>query len=135
MAAVADQQENGHENKRASAGRASLDRLLRDVAGRSARYLDGLGGRAVLPSHEALVRAGELLGALPDDGEDPEMLIEMLDEIAGPATVATAGPCYFGFVTGAHFRRRWPPTGWPEPGTRTAFSASAHPWRPPWRTV
>ena len=97
---MADQQENGHENKRASAGRASLDGLLRDVAGRSARYLDGLGGRAVLPSHEALVRAGELLGALPDDGEDPEMLIEMLDEIAGPATVATAGPRYFGFVTG-----------------------------------
>ena len=97
---MADQQENGHENKHASTGRASLDGLLRDVAKRSACYLDGLGGRAILPAPETLERAQELLGALPDNGEDPGRLVEMLDEIAGPATVATAGPRYFGFVTG-----------------------------------
>ena len=97
---MADQQENGYENKRASAGRASMDGLLRGVARRSARYLDGLGGRAVRPSHEAVERVSELFGALPDEGVDPEMLIDMLDRMAGPATVASAGPRYFGFVTG-----------------------------------
>ena len=97
---MADQQENDRENKHASAGRDSLDGLLGDVAKRSARYLDGLGGRAVLPADEAVERAAELLGALPDDGEEPEMLITLLDEIAAPATVASAGPRYFGFVTG-----------------------------------
>ena len=97
---MADQQGNGHENKHGVTGRASYGGLLRDVAKRSARYLDGLGGRAIPPAAEALERAGELLGALPDDGEDSAKLIEMLDDIAGPATVASAGPRYFGFVTG-----------------------------------
>jgi glutamate/tyrosine decarboxylase-like PLP-dependent enzyme len=97
---MADQQDNGQENKHDSAGRDSLDALLRDVAGRSARYLDGLGSRAVLPADEAVERGGVLLGALPDEGESPEALIALLDEIASPATVASAGPRYFGFVTG-----------------------------------
>lgn len=97
---MADQQENSQENKGGPAGRDSLDGLLHDVAKRSARYLDGLGGRAVLPADEAVERAAELLGALPDVGESPEKLIALLDEIAAPATVASAGPRYFGFVTG-----------------------------------
>ena len=97
---MADQQENGTDYKHGVAGLVSWGELLRDVAGRSARYLDGLGGRAVPPAPEALERAAELLGDLPDDGEDPERLVDMLDRIAGPATVATAGPRYFGFVTG-----------------------------------
>ena len=97
---MTDQQGNGRDNKCEPGGQDSLEGLLRDVAGRSARYLDGLGSRAVPPAPEAQERKEELLGALPDDGENPRMLIELLDEIVGPATVASAGGRYFGFVTG-----------------------------------
>ena len=37
---------------------------------------------------------------LPAHGEDPVAVIERLASVAGPATVASPGPRYFGFVTG-----------------------------------
>ena len=47
--------------------------------------------------------AGEpdgLRGALPEYGEDPVAVIEALAAAAEPGLVASAGPRYFGFVTG-----------------------------------
>ena len=38
-----------------------------------------------------------------------------------------AGPRYFGFVIGGTCPPRWPPTGWPRPGTRTRACTSAAP--------
>src|SRR5262249_60785704 len=38
---------------------------------------------------------------LPDQPTDPRIVLRMLDEIGSPATVASAGGRYFGFVTGA----------------------------------
>ena len=37
---------------------------------------------------------------LPEHGEDPVAVLERLVAVAGPATVASPGPRYFGFVTG-----------------------------------
>jgi glutamate/tyrosine decarboxylase-like PLP-dependent enzyme len=37
---------------------------------------------------------------LPEHSLSPEKVLALLDEIGSPATVATAGPRYFGFVTG-----------------------------------
>jgi glutamate/tyrosine decarboxylase-like PLP-dependent enzyme len=77
-----------------------LKELLSDVASRASRYLAGINERSVAPSAEALARLQELSGRLPDDSADPAELLALLDEIGSPATVATTGGRYFGFVVG-----------------------------------
>ncbi len=37
---------------------------------------------------------------LPEDGDDPHLVVEQLARMADPGLVANAGPRYFGFVTG-----------------------------------
>ena len=74
--------------------------LLREAADRAATYLNDLGTRPVFPSSAALSRLTELGGTLPDSPADPEKVLELLDEIGSPATVASAGGRYFGFVVG-----------------------------------
>jgi glutamate/tyrosine decarboxylase-like PLP-dependent enzyme len=74
--------------------------LLLDAAARANRYLDGLETRSVAPLPEAVNRLPELGGPLPEDPTDPEGVLAALDGIASPATVASAGGRYFGFVTG-----------------------------------
>jgi glutamate/tyrosine decarboxylase-like PLP-dependent enzyme len=48
------------------------------------------------------MRAGldRLGGLLPDGPSDADAVLRLLDRAASPATVASAGPRYFGFVTG-----------------------------------
>jgi glutamate/tyrosine decarboxylase-like PLP-dependent enzyme len=77
-----------------------LKELLTDVAARAARYLAGINDRSVAPSPAALARLTELGGPLPDAPADPAELLAQLDEIGSPATVATTGGRYFGFVVG-----------------------------------
>ena len=66
----------------------------------ASRYLQTLDDRGVFPSAEAVKRLAELGGELSADGTEPAEVLRLLDEIGSPATVATAGPRYFGFVTG-----------------------------------
>jgi glutamate/tyrosine decarboxylase-like PLP-dependent enzyme len=77
---------------------------MRDVvmeAGRRAvRYLDGVNGRPVVPSSQAIASLKALDIPLPDGPTDPLAVLAELDEIGSPATVATTGGRYFGFVTG-----------------------------------
>jgi glutamate/tyrosine decarboxylase-like PLP-dependent enzyme len=77
-----------------------LKELLSDVATRASRYLAGINERSVAPSSEAIARLSELGGPLPDASADPAELLALLDEIGSPATVATSGGRYFGFVVG-----------------------------------
>lgn len=74
--------------------------LLAEVAARSARYLEGLENRRVQPSPEALAGLAELDGPLPEMPSDPAKALELLDRVGSPATVAMAGPRFFGFVSG-----------------------------------
>jgi glutamate/tyrosine decarboxylase-like PLP-dependent enzyme len=74
--------------------------LLRDASDRAKRYLDEIGDRAVAPSRDAIERLSALGGSLPDESSDPAEVLRLLDEIGSPATVASAGPRYFGFVVG-----------------------------------
>lgn len=74
--------------------------LLQAAADRAAAYLEGLDERPVFPPPEALARLHELAGPLPANSGDPFATLQRLDSIAGPATVASAGGRYFGFVTG-----------------------------------
>jgi glutamate/tyrosine decarboxylase-like PLP-dependent enzyme len=76
------------------------DALVAQAAGRARRYLDGLAARAVAPSADAVARLDELDFPLPVHGLGAERALALLDDVGSPATVASAGPRYFGFVVG-----------------------------------
>src|SRR5215469_6691605 len=81
----------------ALAGRPTL---LRDACARALAYLDGLADRPVAPTAADVAALGRLDFALPGPGLDAAAVLAMLDEAGSPATVASGGPRYFGFVTG-----------------------------------
>lgn len=71
-----------------------------EATGCAADYLRGLPARAVAPVASALAGLSHLGGPLPERGVAAADVIALLHRQASPATVATAGPRYFGFVTG-----------------------------------
>lgn len=75
--------------------------LLVDAADRAATYLEGLETRNVsaLPGAVEALIAG-LQEPLPDGETAPEAVLDLIDRLGSPATVASAGGRYFGFVTG-----------------------------------
>ncbi|HVO99571.1 MAG TPA: aminotransferase class V-fold PLP-dependent enzyme [Bryobacteraceae bacterium] len=77
-----------------------MENLLEHAAARAARYVRSIPGRRVAPAPEDVARLDELGGAFNDDPCDPSELIDLLDTIGSPATVASTGPRYFGFVVG-----------------------------------
>ena len=74
--------------------------LLDDARRRAVRYLDSLGARAVAASPAAVERLAALREPLPAGPADPAAVLALLDEYVSPATIATAGPRFFGFVIG-----------------------------------
>jgi glutamate/tyrosine decarboxylase-like PLP-dependent enzyme len=74
--------------------------LLTDTAARAARYVAAIHARKVAPGTEDVARLVRLGGALPENPCDPEELLALLDDVGSPATVATTGGRYFGFVIG-----------------------------------
>jgi glutamate/tyrosine decarboxylase-like PLP-dependent enzyme len=82
------------------ASEISTHELLEQAASRGIHYLEKLPGRGVVPAASALQRIPELGGPLPAEPTDAAEVLAQLDEVGSPATVATAGQRYFGFVTG-----------------------------------
>ena len=82
------------------AGLAGRPALLQDACQRALAYLGGLAGRPVAPTAAAVAALSRLDFALPTAGLDAKTVLALLDEAGSPATVASAGPRYFGFVTG-----------------------------------
>ena len=74
--------------------------LLENTAQRAISYLEGLGSRAVAPAPEAVSNLSALDTSLPEEPDPPEAVLKLLDDICSPATMATAGPRFFGFVIG-----------------------------------
>lgn len=74
--------------------------LLRDAANRAITYNNTIHNRHVFPTDEALANLEQFDEPLPDIGTDDATVIAMLDELGSPATVATMGGRYFGFVQG-----------------------------------
>ncbi len=74
--------------------------LLKIAQERSSHYLETLDERSIAPSPEAIERLKELDKPLADEPTSPETILAWLDDIGSPATVATAGARYFGFVIG-----------------------------------
>ena len=75
--------------------------LLADAARRGADYLEGLDSQPVFPREADVERLREALAGDMPDGPTPDRdVLAFLDEMGSPATVASAGGRYFGFVTG-----------------------------------
>jgi glutamate/tyrosine decarboxylase-like PLP-dependent enzyme len=77
-----------------------MNELLRDAAARAAAYLDSLDKRAVAPDPVAVAALDELEIPLPERGIDDARVLADLDRLGSPATMAMAGPRFFGFVIG-----------------------------------
>ncbi|MEP7001882.1 MAG: aminotransferase class V-fold PLP-dependent enzyme, partial [bacterium] len=105
--------------------------LLRNAAERSISYLDSLAERRVSPSPEGVAGLSVLNVELPQKPTDPATVLQQLDDIGSPATMAMAGPRFFGFVIGgalpASVAASWLATAWDQntgyfnstPGTAT----------------
>jgi glutamate/tyrosine decarboxylase-like PLP-dependent enzyme len=79
----------------------SLRRLLGDAAARGAGYLERLPDRPVYPRESDIARLREALAdGFADEPLEDAAVLAFLDEYGSPATVASAGGRYFGFVTG-----------------------------------
>lgn len=77
-----------------------IEQLLQSAAGRAIGYLKGLDSRSVAPADEAVRNLKALDETLPAGPEAPEKVLQIMDEICSPATMATAGRRFFGFVIG-----------------------------------
>lgn len=77
-----------------------MEPLLIDAANRATRYLESLETRRVSPSPSSLDRLSELFYPLQDQPIEAAKVLEELDSIGSPATVASAGGRFFGFVIG-----------------------------------
>jgi len=101
--------------------------LLSETFERAARFLDSLPGRRVAASREAGELVTALGGGLPQRGLPASEILVRLDEIGGQGVVASAGPRYFGFVTGgalpASLAASWLAAAWDQ----NAFSEVSSP--------
>src|SRR5262245_16571932 len=91
----------------------SLLDLARDAA---ARFLQGLPARRVLAAMSVDELRGSLGAPLPEVGIEPREVLTELERLLEPGLVASAGPRYFGFVTGgtlpAALAAEWLTTAW-----------------------
>jgi glutamate/tyrosine decarboxylase-like PLP-dependent enzyme len=80
--------------------RSMTDSVLELAAERARRYVEQVGERRVGPAEKDLSALAKFQEAFPEDSSDPRDVIAMLDEFGSPATVATTGGRYFGYVIG-----------------------------------
>lgn len=77
-----------------------MSKLLSDAAARASRYVASRSDVRVSPLPSDIARLEKLGGPLPEGASDPAEVLALLDDVGSPATVATTGGRYFGFVTG-----------------------------------
>ena len=95
---------------------STRDQLLREAAAKARKYAASIGQRRVAPPEKDVKRLTEFRERFPELPSDPKQILETLDEIGAPATVATTGGRYFGFVIGgalpASLAANWLAAAW-----------------------
>lgn len=103
--------------------------LLRKTAERATSYLAGLKSRRVAPTKDDVRDLDRLPIDLPDQPTDAGEVIELLDRHGSPATVASNGGRYFGFVIGsslpAALAADWLTSAWNQNGVAEVLSPVA----------
>lgn len=74
--------------------------VLDAAARRAHAYLEKVQDRSVAPAAAAVGALDELDEVLPAGADDPAHTLDLLDRLVSPATMAMAGPRFFGFVLG-----------------------------------
>ena len=77
------------------------DQLLQEADRRGRTYVAGAETRRVFPSDQDIAALAGFDESLPDQGRAAAETIALMDDLGSPATVASNGPNYFGFVIGA----------------------------------
>jgi glutamate/tyrosine decarboxylase-like PLP-dependent enzyme len=107
-------------------GRAAL---LRDACDRALAYLDTVSDRLVAPGPAAVAGLSALDFDLPGPGLAAPDVLRLLDDAGSPATVASNGPRYFGFVIGgalpAAQAASWLGAAWDQNAALTVMSPVA----------
>jgi len=80
-----------------------MSEILNDSAQRAQAYLETINERKVAPDPAAVEKLKELDQPLGDGPTDAHEVLAMLDEFVSPATLATTGPRFFGFVIGGAY--------------------------------
>lgn len=100
--------------------------VLSAAAALAKNYLESVADRAVAGRVSRAELAATLGGPLPEDGADAEAVIATLARNADPGIVASAGPRYFGFVTGGALpvavAAEWLASAWDQNGALYVMS-------------
>jgi len=103
--------------------------LLNKTAERAVSYLGSLRNRPVAPSKEGVQNLDRLPKTLPEEPTPADKVIELLDRYGSPATVASNGGRYFGFVIGsalpAALAANWLSSAWNQNGAMEVMSPVA----------
>lgn len=81
-------------------GTSEQDQVLHQAAERARKYVKHIAERRVAPSERDVANLARLHESFPEAPTHPGKVLETLDEIGSPATVAVTGGRYFGFVIG-----------------------------------
>lgn len=79
---------------------SDLHLLFADAERRAVRYLDSLADRPVAPRQDAVDALRAFDAPLQESAIDARAVLAELDDVGTPATMAMAGPRFFGFVIG-----------------------------------
>jgi len=77
-----------------------LRKLLESAAEAAIQYLESIDARKVAPATEAVDNLDLFRESLSETTAAPETVLKILNELGSPATMAMAGPRFFGFVIG-----------------------------------
>jgi glutamate/tyrosine decarboxylase-like PLP-dependent enzyme len=102
---------------------SDISELLDDAAKRASRYLESVGTRSVAPGKEALAALARFDQPFPEHTATAAAVLAELDAIGSPATMASAGARFFGFVTGGALpvtvAANWLAAAWDQNGAMT----------------
>lgn len=92
------------------------DQLLQQAAARAREYVRGIASRRAAPTEATLANLAKFREPFPAASTDASSVLQILDELGSPATVASTGGRYFGFVQGgtlpASLAANWLAAAW-----------------------